>query len=312
MLTFRLFDVDFGATFKEDSQLTYTFKTADSVPGVDLTIGFTFASKDACYGDLLKITSRSTDQFFLLSINPTDKKLKFSFKAQGGDGFEDIALSGGLSFCNGERHTFALSRLNEQVNYTVDDGDLVSLNFPRLRIGFAEMEKIIIGSKGDRGFRGCMTGVKVTKRDFAQEYSTVQPIKDYVYDGETEDFSAVGITRDSKAKCGEEEDVGPIPTPRYVGGQDGRPGATTLPRTPSSGQRAADNQTAIIVVVVLLLVLILVVLVLVIYWYWARHKGEYHTHEDDEVLKDSSPYINLAEQKNQAGPEPEKKKEWYI
>ena len=56
----------------------------------------------------------------------------------------------------------------------------------------------------------------------------------------------------------------------------------------------------------------LVVLAIAIYWYWARHKGEYHTHEDDEELKSVDPYIDPSAPRKPQAEEPEKKKEWYI
>ena len=65
-------------------------------------------------------------------------------------------------------------------------------------------------------------------------------------------------------------------------------------------------------IVVLILVLLLVVLLIVIYWYWARHKGEYHTHEDDEELKSTDPYIDMTTTRKPMEEDVEKKKEWFI
>ena len=103
-----------------------------------------------------------------------------------------------------------------------------------------------------------------------------------------------------------------IPTPRPVGVPDGSDDTNTQ-ADPTAGQRAVDdNKTAIIVVVVLILVLLLVVLLIAIYWYWARHKGEYHTHEDDDGLKGTDPYIDMTAPRKPLAEDTEKKKEWYI
>lgn len=303
---------DYGATFGQDSQLTYTFPTAESVPGVDIVVGFKVEKKDSCGGDIIEITSQNTDENFLLRLDPTTKKLKFSYKSFGGDSSFEIDPPGS-GFCDENRHTFALSRRNEKLNYTVDGQSKPVKKDNRLAKPFPRMEKIIVGRKGDAGFKGCITGVKVTRVAFTKVYPTAEPIKDFVYDGDTTGFEASGLNRDSDTKCGPEPEVPKeIPTPRSVGAPDGtaKPGSTT--KSPEE-QADDDNKTAIIVVVVLILVLLLVVLLIVIYWYWARHKGEYHTHEDDEEPKSTDPYIDMtAPRKPLAEDDSEKKKEWYI
>lgn len=312
MLSLILFS-DYGASFEEkDSQLTYTFPDPVSVPGVDIVFGFKVDSKDNCGGDIVEITSQTTDENFLLRLDPATKKLKFSFKSFGGDGSFLIDPPGG-DFCDENRHTFALSRRNEKVNYTVDGVRKPVKNEDRLKNPFPTMEKIIVGRKGDAGFKGCITGVKVKRFEFGKTYSTAQPIKEFVYDGDTKGFETSGITRGSKTKCGTEPDTPEIPTPRSVGAPNGSD-KTDPPADPTAGKRAQDDtNTAIIVVVVLILVLLLVVLLIVIYWYWARHKGEYHTHEDDDALESTDPYIDMtAPRKPLAEEESEKKKEWYI
>ena len=302
---------DKGASFSEPkSQLTYTFPTAPNVPGVDIVVGFKAKSEDSCGGDIIRITSKTDNDFFLLSLNPSNKKLKFSYRGFGGDGsFEiDPPVS---SFCDGNRHTFALSRRNDQVNYTVDGISKLPFKQDRLGTPFKSMEKLMIGKEGSTGFKGCITGVKVTRVDFGKTYPTVEPIKTCLYDGVSEGCSASGLGSDSKTKCGEEPEVPEeAPTARVVGTR--APGSTGPPADPTAGQRKEDNKTAIIVIVVLILVLLLVVLVIVIYWYWARHKGEYHTHEDDDELKSADPYIDMTTPKKTLGEETEKKKEWYI
>ena len=308
MLSF-LFE-DYGASFQEkDSQLTYTFPTPDNFPGVDIVVGFKVKDKDSCGGDILEITSQNTGDRFLLSLDPVTKKLKFSYKSFNGDGSFLIDPSVG-NFCDESRHTFALSRRNKKVNYTVDGESKPAFDVDRLGKPFPKMHKIIVGRKGDTGLKACMTGVKVTPRDFGRVYPTVEPIKDYLYDGKDKDLEGSGL---SKEKCGPEPEVPKdIPTPRPVGIPDGSDNTGTGP-DPTSGQRAdADTRTAIIIVVVLILVLLLIVLLIAIYWYWARHKGEYHTHEDDDALKSTDPYIDMTAPRKPAAEDTEKKKEWYI
>ena len=79
------------------------------------------------------------------------------------------------------------------------------------------MDKITIGRKGDKGFKGCVTGVKVTRAQYGGKPNTVEPIKAFVYDGKTDGFTASNVTENSKEKCGPEPKVPPIPTPRPVG-----------------------------------------------------------------------------------------------
>lgn len=305
---------DYGASFQDkDSQLTYTFPNPENFPGVNIVVGFKVKDKDSCGGDLVEITSETTDESFLLRLEPGSKKLKFSYKSLGGDGsFEiDPPFS---DFCDQTRHTFALSRRNEKISYTVDGQSKPTFNEDRLTKPFPKMHKVIIGRKGDTGFKGCITGVKVTPIAFETPLpTTVQPIKDFLYDGVTKDMESSGLSGSSKEKCGPEPDVPKdIPTPRAVGIPDGSDNTATR-ADPTSGQRAdSDNTTAIIIVVVLILVLLLVVLLVAIYWYWARHKGEYHTHEDDDELKSADPYIDMTAPRKPIAEDTEKKKEWYI
>ena len=270
-------------------------------------VGFKLAENKPCSGDIIRIDSKDTDQYLLLSLNTAN--LRFSYRGPYGEGGFDIDPPTGQTFCE-NKHTFALSRRGKKLNYTVDGGSRPKRDENRLDGLFSKMDKITIGRKGDKGFKGCITGVKVTRALYGGKPNTVEPIKAFVYDGKTDGFTASDVTENSKEKCGPEPEVPPIPTPRPVGGPVSP--ATGSPTTKDPEKQAEeDNQTAIIVVVVLILVLLLVVLAIVIYWYWARHKGEYHTHEDDEELKGADPFIDLTTPKTH-GEETEKKKEWYI
>ena len=185
-----------------------------SVPGVDIVVGFKVDG--SCGGDILEITSQNTDEYFALRLDPTTKKLKFSYKSFGGDGSKLIGPPED-DFCDGKRHTFALTRRNDKLNYTVDGQSQAAYTDNKLSKPFPKMEKIIIGRSGDAGFKGCITGVKVTPFGFDKVYSTAEPIKDFVYDGDTKGFEASGITRSSNEKCGTEPDTPVIPTPRPIG-----------------------------------------------------------------------------------------------
>lgn len=301
---------DKGASFQhKDSELTYTFPNPEDFPGVDIVVGFKVKDKDSCGGDIVEITSKTTQDNILLRLDPVSKNLIFSFKSQGGDGSLPIKpLSG--DFCDEGRHTFALSRRGENINYTVDGQIMPPLKEKRLVEPFPRMLNITIGKKGDIGFKGCLTGIKVTPNAFGKASSTVEPINDYMYKGIRKDLEGSEL---SNEKCGPEPEVPKdIPTPRPIGIPGGSDNTATR-ADPTSGQRAdADDKTAIIIVVVLILVLLLVVLLVAIYWYWARHKGEYHTHEDDDVLKSTDPYIDMTAPRKPVAEDTEKKKEWYI
>ena len=263
-----------------------------------------------CSGDIVRLDSKDTGQYFLISLNT---KLKFSFEGpQGGFGSFEIDPRQGQDFCKG-RHEFALSRRGKKVNYTVDGvkDDNYKYQNDRLKGLFSRVDKITVGKKGDSGFKGCITGLKVTLGDFDSKPITVDPIKAYFYDDKKDRITVEGLSKDSKAKCGPEPEVPPTPTPRPIGQ---RPDVSTTASTTKDPEKQAEDDTriAIIVVVVLILVLIFVVLAIVIYWYWARHKGEYHTHEDDDDVKGTDPYIDLTAPRKPYVEETEKKKEWYI
>lgn len=276
---------------------------------MDIVVGFKVKDKDSCGGDIVEITSQNTEENFLLRLDPGTKKLKFSYKSFNGDG-SFLIDPPDSDFCDETRHTFALSRRNEKVNYTVDGQSMPVSKEDRLSKPFPNMHEVIIGRKGDTGFKGCITGVKVTPVAFEKSFPTVEPIKAYLYDDVTKNLEGSAL---SVEKCGPEPEVPKdIPTPRPVGIPDDSDNTGTR-ADPTSGQRAdADNKTAIIIVVVLILVLLLVVLLVAIYWYWARHKGEYHTHEDDEELKSTDPYIDMTAPRKPLAEDTEKKKEWYI
>ena len=275
-------------------------------------VGFKVKDKDSCGGDIVEITSQTTPDNFLVSLDPVSKNLKVSYKSFGGDGSFTIKPPNS-DFCDESRHAFALSRRNKKVNYTVDGQSQPAVQEERLSNLFAKMEKIIVGRKGDTGFKGCITGMKVTPVAFGKLPITVEPIKAFFYGGDEDVKKAVEASGLSKEKCGPEPEVPKeIPTPRPVGIPDSSDNTVTR-ADPTSGKRAdEDNQTAIIIVVVLILVLLLVVLLVAIYWYWARHKGEYHTHEDDEVLESTDPYIDMTAPRKPVAEDTEKKKEWYI
>lgn len=296
-----------GASFNDrDSQLVYEYPSASDVFRFDIVVGFKLGEGKPCNGDIIRLDSSDNSQFYRLSL--TNRKLQFDFKGPRGEGSITIDPPSVGDFCS-DIHTFALSRRYKVVNYTIDGVKKSKEEIERLDGLFTSMKKVTIGKEGDGGFKGCITGVKVTREAVGQKPETVEPIKEYLYDDkETDRVTSNDV---SKETCGPELKVPPTPTPRPVGsGEDltTSQGSTTNPKL----QAEDDDKTAIIVVVVLILVLLLVVLMLVIYWYWARHKGEYHTHEDDEELKATDPYIEPAAPRKLKGEEPEKKKEWYI
>lgn len=274
---------------------------------VDIVVGFKVGKDKPCAGDIVRIDSRDTDQYFLLTLNSESKKLRFYFKGNQGEGFDEFDPPQG-TFCEG-RHTFAVTRRGKKLNYTIDEVKKPKIENPRIDGPFSKMETITVGKQGDKGFKGCITGVKITRGSLIKP-EIVEPIKAYFYDGITEGYSATDVSPADKEKCGIEPKVPPKPTPRIMGPLKDL--TTSSPKTGVEVKQEEDNRTAIIVVVVLILVLLLVVLAIVIYWYWARHKGEYHTHEDDEELKSVDPYIDRSAPKKPQAEEPEKKKEWYI
>ena len=300
---------DKGASFvNQDSELIYTFPTKMDVSSFDIVVGFKVGQDESCRGDIIRLENEDNSENFRLSLI-NGKELQFDFERPGGAGSFTIDPPPTQDFCDGI-HTFALSRRFKEVNYTVDGHKRPKEENQRLDGLFVGMNKITIGKQGDGGFKGCITGVKVTRQGIPSKSETVEPIKAWFYDDKKDGFTVTGISRNDKEKCAPEPPVPEIPTPRPVG--VGPSVSTSRSTTDPKLKAEDDNKTAIIVIVVLILVLLLVVLVIVIYWYWARHKGEYHTHEDDEELKGTDPYIDLTAPRKPQGEETEKKKEWYI
>lgn len=158
-------------------------------------------------------------------------------------------------------------------------------------------------------FSGCISGVKVTQFKTSDvKLPTVDPIRMW-QDGSKE----VVATAVDKDQCGPPFPTPPLPTKRIPDDKGPNGQRDTDAPVPAAGARTSNSQVAIIVVVVLILVLVIIALLVLIYWYWSRHKGTYHTHEDDEN-QEAQPYIGLQE-KQQApsnGADTQKKKEWYI
>lgn len=138
---------------------------------------------------------------------------------------------------------------------------------------------------------------------------TVDPIR--MWQEGDKGVTAVSVRKD---QCGPVLPTPPIPTKRIPDENDRKTYGKNEDRTPKTGARTSSNQVAIIVVVVLILVLVIIVLLVLIYCYWSRHKGTYHTHEDDEN-QETQPYIGLQEKPQQAptgDKDTKKKKEWFI
>ena len=95
------------------------------------------------------------------------------------------------------------------------------------------MKKVTIGKECDGGFKGCITGVKVTREAVGQKPETVEPIKEYLYDGKKTD----GVKDVSRATCGPEPKVPEIPTPRPIGQETETPqGSTTHPKNKTESE----------------------------------------------------------------------------
>jgi contactin associated protein-like 2 len=203
----------------------------------------------------------------------------------------------------------------DKIIYKVDGGTETRDKIPRLSRPFKQPKTIVIGSTGQGRFEGCISGVKITNWPSRKvKLATVEPIKWSEYDfTHAKEIQKVGIARD---KCGPEPQVPPIPT-RPIPGPHG---PTTPPPGPPGGpekgkRKVADENTAIIGIVVLLIILIIIAVLVLLYWYYAKHKGVYHTHEDDDQAKASEPFIDLqpiAATSSAAAEEPQKKQEWYI
>lgn len=69
---------------------------------------------------------------------------------------------------------------------------------------FFRMLNIIIGKKGDIGFKGCFIGIKVILNVFGKVLFIVELINDYMYKGIRKDFEGLEL---SNEKCGSELEV---------------------------------------------------------------------------------------------------------
>ena len=219
--------------------MIYEYPSTSDIFRFDIVVGFKRGEGKPCSGDIIRLDSSDNSQYYSLSL--TNRKLQFDFTGPKGSGSITIDPPPLGDFCRGV-HTFALSRRYKVVNYTVDGLKRPKEEIARLDGLFTSMKKVTIGKQGDGGFKGCITGVKVTREAVGQKPETVEPIKEYLYDGKKTD----GVKDVSRAKCGPEPKVPEIPTPRPVGqGTD-----FTTPQESTTDpelQAEDDNKTAIIV-----------------------------------------------------------------
>ena len=231
---------------KPDSQLIYEYPSTLDVFRFDIVVGFKLGGGKPCSGDIIRLDSSDNSQFYSLSL--TNRKLKFDFRSLTGLGSITIDPPPLGDFCRGV-HTFALSRRYKVVNYTVDGIKRPKEEIERLDGLFTSMKKVTIGKEGDGGFKGCITGVKVTREAVGRKPETVEPIKEYLYDGKKTDH---GVKDISRAKCGPEPKVPEIPTPRPVGqGTDFTTpqGSTTSPNNKTSLRSSSSSQSSVIVII---------------------------------------------------------------
>ena len=237
---------DIGASFNNPgSQLIYEYPSTLDVFRFDIVVGFKLGEGKPCSGDIIRLDSSDNSQFYSLSL--TNRKLQFDFAGPKGPGSVTIDPPPLGDFCR-DVHTFALSRRYKVVNYTVDGLKRPKEEIERLDGLFTSMKKVTIGKEGDGGFKGCITGVKVTREAVGQKPETVEPIKEYLYDGKKTD----GVKDVSRAKCGPEPKVPEIPTPRPVGqGTDFTTpqGSTTSPNNKTSLRSSSSSQSSVIVII---------------------------------------------------------------
>ncbi|EDO36808.1 predicted protein [Nematostella vectensis] len=146
------------------------------------------------------------------------------------------------------------------------------------------------------GFIGCIRGFTIN----GEVLNLARLSKDFHY-------VSAGCNCTNETRCGDVFD-----TPPYT--PDPSSGSTSLPPGPPRGPAARsggddDNYTVIIVVVVLLVILLIVAAILVFIWCSRKHRGLYHTHEDEPLAKTNEPFISLQPHGKDAA---EPKKEWYI
>ncbi|XP_067022944.1 EGF and laminin G domain-containing protein-like [Acropora muricata] len=219
---------DVGASFNDPgSQLVYVYPSALDVFRFYVVVGFKLGEGKPCSGDIIRLDSSDNSQFYRLSL--TNRKLQFDFKGTRGEGSITIDPPSVGDFCR-DVHTFALSRRYKVVNYTIEGVKKPKVEIERLDRLFTSMKKVTIGKEGDGGFKGCITMVKVTREAVGQKPETVEPNKEYLYDGNRTD----GVKDVSRATCGPEPKVPEIPTPRPVGHETDvstPQGGTSYPKT---------------------------------------------------------------------------------
>ena len=240
---------EIGASFNDPgSELVYEYPSASDVFKFDIVVGFKLGEGKPCSGDIVRLDSSDNSQFYRLSL--TNRKLQFDFRGPRGPGSITIDPPSVGDFCR-DVHTFALSRRYKVVNYTIDGVKKPKEEIERLDGLFTSMKKVTIGKEGDGGFKGCITGVKVTREAVGRKPETVEPIKEYLYDSNKAD----GVKHVSRATCGPEPKVPEIPTPRPVdqGTDVSTPqGSTTYPKTKTvtiSPSSSSASQLSVIVII---------------------------------------------------------------
>jgi len=289
----------------------------DGKESVFFAVGF---ETKQCSGTIMRMNGVDERDYFSISID-TKNKLRFAYSfSHPGIKLEEDALmidsklADGKSFCNGKKHSFSIERMYDKVVYKVDGGKEIRQDVPKLSVRFKKPKEVIIGSTGRGRFEGCISGVKVTNWPTRKvKAGTVEPIKWALYDfSHSKDLKAFGVARQ---KCGPEPEVPPIPTRPIPGPHGPTTPPPGPPGGPEKGKRKIDDEyTAIIVIIVLLIILVIIAVLAHIYWYYAKHKGVYHTHEDEDQGKASEPFIDLQPlpAASSAPEEPQRKQEWFI
>lgn len=302
---------EIGASFnKEDSKIVYEYPSTGAMIGTDIAIAF---ATQSCGGMLLEIKSSDVKDFYRIRFRKDTKKLLFEFQTGSDDQFEFENPTSG-SFCDNERHTLKIRRTRPitegRLYVTVDNGKEILKSLGNLK-SFSKPKVITIGGKSEGSlYSGCISGVKVTQFQTGDvKLSTVDPIR--LWREGSDHVKAYDVV---KGQCGPVSPTPPQPTKRIPDDSDRRGDIETDAPGEGPGTKTDRSQVAVIVVVVLILVLVIIALLVLIYWYWSRHKGTYHTHEDNENLQNAEPYIELQQKQPPPsdGGDTQKKKEWYI
>ena len=166
-----------GVSFRaQNSFIQYEFSATMSFIGTILTLEF---STTSCLGDLVLITSRDTDQFYLVSLED-ENRIKFYYKLNDGQFNVELLAPQQKTFCDGQRHKVEFKRYGRSVLCRIDGGQEKKNTEMGIKTAiFSKPDKILLGGSSGKKFDGCIIDAQFIFQ-WKNESLSVNPITSFL------------------------------------------------------------------------------------------------------------------------------------